>query len=132
MAPYPASAGAIAASAKTIAAIAAKISGARRIVPIPLVDFGYRLQSAARTLHCPLDRFWQSFMAASSAAARCGRVAAPQALPLSARAIAPHVRDAVRKMILHLPLPHSFVATSSALVCDTSSELRPYFLASSS
>src|ERR1700687_1672789 len=39
MEPYPASAGAIVASTRTIAAIPAKISRARRIVPVLLVGF---------------------------------------------------------------------------------------------
>src|ERR1700676_2428168 len=94
--------------------------------------FGYRLHSAARPLHWPLLRFWQFFSAASSATARCGLLPAPHPLPLSAVAIAPHSRGFVWNTILHLPPPHSFRATSSALSCVTSFELSPYFWVSSS
>src|SRR5437660_1086718 len=100
--------------------------------PLFNTSHDYRLHAASRTLHWPLVRFWQLLTASSSAAARCGRLPAPQALPSPASAMAPHSRGAVRNTILHLPPPHSFVATSSALLCETSSELRPYFLLSSS
>src|SRR3954453_17715605 len=66
-------------------------------------------------------------MAASSAASRRGRLAPPHALPSSALARAPHSLGPVRNTILHLSLPQIFMATSSALVCVSSFELRPYF-----
>src|SRR5205085_2124094 len=51
----------------------------------------------------------------------------PHPVPVSAIATAPHSFDDVRKIILHLSLPHIFDATSSALPCVSSFELRPYF-----
>src|SRR5438552_1006788 len=92
------------------------------------LDFGgYRLHSTLRILHCPFVCFWQLCIASSSAAARFVRFPPPHPVPVSAIATAPHSFDDVRKIILHLSLPHIFDATSSALPCVSSFELRPYF-----
>src|SRR6184192_350450 len=86
----------------------------------------YRLHSAPLTLHWTLVRFWQPWIAASSAAARVGRVAPPQTLPSSVRAMAPHCLGATRNTTLQAAVLQLLIAASSARGWSYSFQENPY------
>src|SRR5712691_1524312 len=142
MAPYPASAGVIVVSARMIAAIPAKISGARRIAVHPLLilqssravnaRFFYRLQSLPRRTHLPAVRFWQFSRARSLAASRVAPTLPPQALPFSPVASAPHRRGGTGNTTLQASELHACKAASSARFWVSSFHPKPYFAVFSS
>src|SRR5436190_4340271 len=93
---------------------------------------GYLLHSAPFTWHWTLVRFWQPWIAASSAAARVGRVEPPQILPSSVTAMAPHCFGVTRKTTLQPVVLQFLIATSSACFWFASFQLKPYLPVASS
>src|SRR5215475_8167746 len=85
------------------------------------------LQSVARTTHSPALSFSQFLSAASRAASRSLRHAAPACLPFPVVASAPHIAGPTLPTILHPVLPHSPSATSTARCSVGWFQLTPYF-----
>src|SRR5256714_9992022 len=92
----------------------------------------YRLHSAPFTVHWTLVRFWQPWIAASSAAARVGRLEPPQILPSSVNATAAHSRGPTRNSILQPVVLQLLIAASSACFWFASFQLKPYLPVASS
>ena len=76
-------------------------------------------------MQVPALPFGQSVKAASLAASRSLREAAPTYFPVSVVARAPHMALPARRMILHPLAPHSLNATSSARAGEPWFQLQP-------
>src|SRR5438105_8422238 len=92
----------------------------------------YLLHSEPFTAHWTSVRFWQPWIAASSAAAFVGRVEPPQILPSSVSAMAPHCFGATRKTTLQPVVLQFLIAASSACFWFASFQLKPYLPVASS
>src|SRR5438132_991117 len=93
-------------------------------------DAGERADAGRAALR--LGRFWQPWIAASSAAARVGLVEPPQILPSSVIAMAPHSFGPSRKTTLQAVVLQLLIAASSACFWFASFQLKPYLPLASS